>query len=652
LRLFPSIRPFRLDLGAITGLFLLAGCFASLSWRKWPDPLVDFGREVYTPWRIANGAVLYRDIEGLFGPLSQYFNATLFKLFGPGLMVLVWANLLIIAGIIVALYALCRRAWERPAATVATAAFVAVFGFTQLVIISNYNFVTPYAHETTHGFLVLLLLALALLRWMEQPTERRSFAAGLLLGLTAVLKPEPLLAAGVATAAAWVLLIRARRESPLRFEHGVTRMIAWWLFGTALPTLLFTLFFLRLMPLVAAFRAAGNAWLAVFHSNGLNSNRLQMEFLGLDKPAENLLRLADSTATALLTLGILAAAAWGVGRGTGGSGQRSALTQNTKQIKKSPRAKVHGSARSKPNRTKRFRVSPPAWIGAALVVFAAAWFALTRVEWIQIGQCLPGLAVIYLAFRLVLLARHKGRIPMDQRSIARLLIALMAMMMILRMGLNGRIYHYGFCQAALAGVLLVGALIGEAPEWLASMRGGDVARRVFLAAAIVLLFVGAAKIADASREIYQAKTFSVGSGRDLFYSFPRQMNSSGALVQWASSQLRQLPDDQTAIALPEGIMINYLARKKSPIPLLYYFSNTTEGGKEAAVVRQLEQHPPDWIAVVSRDLREHGIVRYGEASGKGQDILQWINRDYKTASAMGGNPFDLAQGGALILRRR
>ncbi len=613
---------------------------------------MDFGREVYTPWRIANGAVLYRDIDGLFGPLSQYFNAMLFKLFGPGLMVLAWANLLIFAGIVVALYALCRRAWDWPAATAATAAFVAVFGFTQLVIISNYNFVTPYAHEITHGFLVLLLLALALLKWVERPTGRRSFAAGLLLGITVVLKPEPLLAAGVATAAAGVLFILGRKGSPLRFEHSVPRIIAGWLLGTALPTLFFTAFFLRVMAIGEAFRAAGNAWLAVFHSNGLSNSRLQMEFLGLDKPAENLLRLAGSTAMALLTLGILAAAAWGIGRLAQGSRQSPALTHNTKIIRKSPHSKTHRSALPKPDRTKRFRLSPLEWVGGALVVFAAAWFAWTRVEWMQIGQCLPGLAVTYLAFRLVLLSRHDGKTPIDQRSFARLLIALMAIMMILRMGLNGRIYHYGFCQAALAGVLVVGALIGEAPEWLAFTRGGDVARRVLFAAALILLSVGTAKVAATSQEIYRMKTFAVGSGRDLFYSFPRQINSSGELVQWASSQLRQLPDDQTAIALPEGIMINYLARKKSPAPPLYFFANTTESGKEPSVVRQIEQHPPDWIAVVSRDLREYGIQRYGEASGKGWDILQWINRDYKTASSIGGDPFNLAQGGAVILRRR
>ena len=95
------------------GLAGLAGYFLATSWRKWPDPLVDFGRELYLPWRLANGAVLYRDVDDFYGPLSQYLNAGLFRWFGPGLMVLVTANLLVFAAIVVAIYFLFRRAWGR-----------------------------------------------------------------------------------------------------------------------------------------------------------------------------------------------------------------------------------------------------------------------------------------------------------------------------------------------------------------------------------------------------------------------------------------------------------------------------------------------------------------------------------------------------------
>ena len=132
----------------------------AISWRRWPDPLTDFGNELYRPWRIAQGAVLYRDMDSFYGPLSQHINAMIFALFGPGMMHLVWANLVVLGGILATLYCLLRRAWGGCAALLASALFVTVFGFPD----SNYNYVAPYSHETTHGLLVLLLLLLGIIR--------------------------------------------------------------------------------------------------------------------------------------------------------------------------------------------------------------------------------------------------------------------------------------------------------------------------------------------------------------------------------------------------------------------------------------------------------------------------------------------------------
>ena len=70
-----------------------------LSWRKWLDPIVDYGREVYIPWQLSQGQVLYRDIAYFNGPLSPYFNALVFKTFGVGLMSLAWVNIAILGGL-------------------------------------------------------------------------------------------------------------------------------------------------------------------------------------------------------------------------------------------------------------------------------------------------------------------------------------------------------------------------------------------------------------------------------------------------------------------------------------------------------------------------------------------------------------------------
>jgi len=104
----------RLTLHAVTFVALMLW-----SWRKWADPLVDFGRELYVPWQLANGKVLYRDIAHFFGPFSQYLNALWFRLFGVSLTTLIFSNLTILATTVTGIHYLFAAPCGPTAATAA-----------------------------------------------------------------------------------------------------------------------------------------------------------------------------------------------------------------------------------------------------------------------------------------------------------------------------------------------------------------------------------------------------------------------------------------------------------------------------------------------------------------------------------------------------
>jgi hypothetical protein len=82
-----------------------------------------------------------------------------------------------------------------------------------------------------------------------------------------------------------------------------------------------------------------------------------------------------------------------------------------------------------------------------------------------------------------------------------------------------------------------------------------------------------------------------------------------------------------------------------------YFFVCTEHGKEALLVDELQRQPPDFVVIISRDLREYGINRYGEAPGRGQLLLRWVSTNYRVIKAVGGDPLDVQQRGAIILQR-
>src|SRR5690349_21280241 len=116
---------------------LIAFAFIAMlawTWGRWPDPIVDFGRELYVPWQLAQGKVLYRDVAYFNGPLSPYFNALLFRVLGVSLRTLVVVNIAIAACAVGMIWTLFRIASPRDllAPTVAAMLFVTLFMSIQL----------------------------------------------------------------------------------------------------------------------------------------------------------------------------------------------------------------------------------------------------------------------------------------------------------------------------------------------------------------------------------------------------------------------------------------------------------------------------------------------------------------------------------------
>ena len=189
------------------------------SWRKWPDILVDFGRELYVAWQLASGKRLYVDIAYFNGPLSPYINALWFRVFGTSFLTLALCNAALLAVLVGMLYTILTRIGGRFSATIACLVLLTLFGFAQFSIIGNYNFVSPYSHEMTHG--LLLGVGAILLLTSYHRTGRWVFAAGagLALGLVFLTKAEIFLAAALALITSLVLTTWAGRRAAA--THGI-----------------------------------------------------------------------------------------------------------------------------------------------------------------------------------------------------------------------------------------------------------------------------------------------------------------------------------------------------------------------------------------------------------------------------------------------
>ena len=157
----PDPIPLRSDRWTNLLIFVLlasAGFFmASISWLKWPDLLIDYGEQVYVPWQLSEGKVLYRDMNYLYGPLSSYLHAFLFQVFGESITVLILFNILVIGVLTWLIYVLFFQLSNQLTATVCSLAFILLFAFGQYGGSGNFNFVSAYTYDLPHGVALSLL---------------------------------------------------------------------------------------------------------------------------------------------------------------------------------------------------------------------------------------------------------------------------------------------------------------------------------------------------------------------------------------------------------------------------------------------------------------------------------------------------------------
>jgi 4-amino-4-deoxy-L-arabinose transferase-like glycosyltransferase len=156
----------RIDKRDLPWVALIAVSFMfglAVSWERWGNPLVDCGREMNQPLRLARGEMLYSEVRHIYGPLSPYLNALLYKIFGPSLTVLYADGILTAIVILAAVYWLSRRLMGRAAAAATTLSVMWLCAFKQAG-----NYVLPYSYSALHGCALGLVSLCLLVRFLER----------------------------------------------------------------------------------------------------------------------------------------------------------------------------------------------------------------------------------------------------------------------------------------------------------------------------------------------------------------------------------------------------------------------------------------------------------------------------------------------------
>jgi hypothetical protein len=579
------------------GLILVAIAFvvaAYVSWRKWPDILIDFGLQLYLPWRISAGDVLYRDLHYLSGgPLSQYFNALLFKIFGVSFRTLIFANLAITAAMLVLIYRRFLAAADRLTATTVCLGIVLVFTFNEYTFIGNYNYIAPYSHEIFHG-LVLSILAIALLSdWVNREKIKSALAAGFCFGLVFLTKPDIFVALSVSVVAAVVLCFTRSR-----IEFAVKSLAA-FLLAALVPLFGFFFYFLTVEDWRSSLNSVAFAWWPLFHS--VEQNQFYLWCLGLDMPAWHLRQM-----TVHFLFVVLAVALYAV------------LFRHAKQVK---------------------------WM-VQLALAASLVAAAFKFNWLAAGASLPLLA---LSLCLLLFVNYK-KLSLERETTFPLLWSVFSLLLLAKLGLFSRVWHYGFALAMPAAVGAIYLLLWLLPRLLEKKY--DVDPRPFRVAVWLALMIGFWILFHQSASWYALKKMPVGQGGDKIIAFDPRVNPSGEGIKQALAWIeKNVPRDGTLAVLPEGTSINYLSRRVNPTPCLDWTPTVLSVFGQANMTAAFEKSSPDYILLVERDTSEFGVGYFGHYPGYGTDLMRWIDKNYQPVQLIGNEPLQNGLFGIKILRR-
>ena len=570
-------------------------------WRKWPDVIIDFGRELYVPWQIVSGKRLYVDIAYFNGPLSPYLNSLWFRLFGVSLRTLVICNLVILVAVAYLLYRILLLIGSRLSATLGCLTFVTIFALGANVDLRNWTFVCPYSHEATHGAALSLAAIYCLAVYHRRRTLKPIAFAGLAVGLAFLTKVEMFLAAALATATGLALTIWAERPDRRR----LCRLLGTFFGFGAAPALAAFALLCLIMPASHALHGTLGSWPAV-----------------LGGKVASLAFYRDARGTTDIEGNLMLMLIW--------SGWLSAVFAFPAAV---------GLAIRRPS---RWRPIVAAVLGGAVLAAMIPYRLL--IGWLHVFRPLTPAVVLFGVASFVLFVRSRRDPKVSPHLALRLSMITLAFVLLLKMFFKPRITDYGFVHAMPATMLLIIMVVDSLPKLVARLGGyGGIPRAVALAIAALTVFV----FVEESHYWFDALgKHRVASGADTIWSGGR-----GLVVGRAVREIRrEVAPDETLAVFPEGVMLNYLTRRVNPTPYFNFMPPEVTMFGEANMLAAFRAHPPDWVAVVQRPTAEYGMLGFGEDYGR--QLASWIAIQYERAVLIEAAGHEDRTAGTIFLWKR
>jgi len=594
---------------SLVGLFIY---LLAHSWLRWIDPLTDFPKDLYIAWRLAEGDLLYKQLANWYGPLAQLAQGAAFRLFGAGIDTMIWTNIALTAVAVVLVRDIFQMLGNRWSGWLAAVVFLVVFAFGHYLHAAEFNFLAPYAATATYSFVGLLVTLWGLVHHLKSERPWWLGGAGWGLAMAYLDKPEATLAVLGALVIYFSARIihAARAQRPAvnwRGASGWAWMALAWLAGG---------FFSLWLPIFCYFWIKGGFRYAVLAANYVPYTMLSNRFL-------------HTAMTAPILQGF-----WGIDQPWVRFGQQtwSGLTLVLICTVMVVASRIWIRA---PKHSLGWWTCP---VVAAIAVGLGAWLAEYEAgQWLEIGRAFvfPVILAAAIAVGWSLWAAWT-----NQANWARLLglavVGLAGGLMLVRMILNGRVYHFGFFMMPLAMLWFIHLMVFEAAR---PNPGARRANRLLPVVFSALTVVGALALARISFNNYAIKNDAVGAGRDRFFTFAPSASMNGVILYLLEEAYKETtPQARTLAVFPEGIAVNYFLRVPTSLTELEFHPVALAYAGPEHVLNELQAHPPECIILFNSNIEQYGALYFGADEASGSHLVWWMGDHYSLAAHAGHTP--------------
>ncbi len=573
----------------------------SVTWLKCGDLIIDTSRELWVPYKILKGTVLYKDIFYLFGFFVPYFISFLYKFFSVNLYVLIGLGIATTILMSIVIYKICRFFMDEITSGLAVLNFLFVFAFGFYTYNNIFNFILPYSFSSTIFILFISFALYFFIKFILSEKEKYLFAWSIFLALAFFCRPEFsfLTWIGFALIAA-IIIIKGKHKDFLKIILYIL-----------LPLVIALLGYLIFLWKHSAFAGFRESMIDTIKFEIFNSAVTQKR-AGVDAILENSRLMVCSLLFHLVIISLLAV----------GSSLISSYQLNKKRI----------------NICLGFIILLLAF-AAAHTVFQTAPSIFTNIQY----RCIPIILVIGISLFFIRAIRNPFS---SQENLSLLTLFIISFLIIIRILLKTNPDNYGFYLLGMGMVCYFIFFMKIFKSFITKRIKGP--KELFHILLIIFFIFLMVPYWQVSSRLYKSKNLKVIISRGEIICWP----DSRTVTFWEAVGylIKNTAKDDNVVVFPEGVSMNFFADRVNPLKYYHFLPFDIERIGEDKIVSQLIDRNVKYIIIDNRLTYEYGQPWFGVHYGK--KISSWIYNNYSIVKEFGPRPFTGAkESGVVILQR-